>query len=248
MSVTGEEGRPPVRVGPSIVDQGTGMWAVIGILAALHRRALTGEGCVVGTSLYETALGWTAMHTAQLPRLRARCRAASARRISASRPTRPSKRPTAGSGDRGRQRQSLFARLAAGARPSGLGGRSALSAPIPIACATASAEHADRRHHQDRADAMPGSRKLDAAGVPCAPMLALDEVLGASAMRRRSACCSPRPTASTPLMGLPLQFDGERPPFRRAPPALGEGTGHCAQGCARWERGRMNIACQICKT
>ena len=39
MSITGEAGRPPVRVGPSIVDIGAGMWAVIGILAALQRRA-----------------------------------------------------------------------------------------------------------------------------------------------------------------------------------------------------------------
>jgi crotonobetainyl-CoA:carnitine CoA-transferase CaiB-like acyl-CoA transferase len=58
MSVTGNEGEPPVRVGVSIVDQGAGMWAVIGILAALQRRNATGEGCEVDTSLYETALSW----------------------------------------------------------------------------------------------------------------------------------------------------------------------------------------------
>ena len=60
MSVTGEVGRPPVRVGPSMIDMGTGMWCVIGILAALKRRAETGEGCLVDASLYETALGWMA--------------------------------------------------------------------------------------------------------------------------------------------------------------------------------------------
>src|SRR6185437_6454837 len=32
MSVTGEAGQPPVRVGPSIVDMGSGLWSVIGIL------------------------------------------------------------------------------------------------------------------------------------------------------------------------------------------------------------------------
>ena len=58
MSITGEEGRPPVRVGPSIVDMSTGMWAVIGILSALHRRNATGEGCVIDTSLYESTLCW----------------------------------------------------------------------------------------------------------------------------------------------------------------------------------------------
>ena len=32
MSVVGEEGRPPVRVGPSIIDMGTALWAVVGIV------------------------------------------------------------------------------------------------------------------------------------------------------------------------------------------------------------------------
>jgi crotonobetainyl-CoA:carnitine CoA-transferase CaiB-like acyl-CoA transferase len=60
MSVTGEVGRPPVRVGPSMIDMGTGMWCVIGILASLNRRTQTGEGCLIDASLYETALGWMA--------------------------------------------------------------------------------------------------------------------------------------------------------------------------------------------
>ena len=58
MSVLGEEGRPPVRVGVSIVDLSTGMWSVIGILAALQRRAHTRRGGRVDTSLYESALAW----------------------------------------------------------------------------------------------------------------------------------------------------------------------------------------------
>lgn len=58
MSVTGEEGRPPIRVGPSIIDMGTGMWCSIGILAAMKARLETGKGCVVDASLYETSLGW----------------------------------------------------------------------------------------------------------------------------------------------------------------------------------------------
>src|SRR5215212_2715544 len=62
MSVTGVEGGKPVRVGVSIVDQGAGMWAAMGILAALNRRHVTGEGCHVSTSLYETAIGWMAPH------------------------------------------------------------------------------------------------------------------------------------------------------------------------------------------
>ncbi len=52
MSLMGEDGRPPVRVGVSIVDLATGMWSVIGILAALQERRRTGRGGVVDTSLY----------------------------------------------------------------------------------------------------------------------------------------------------------------------------------------------------
>ena len=72
MSLTGEDGREPVRTGPSIIDQGSAMWAVIGILSALHRRAATGQGCEVGTSLYETALAWTNHARGELSRERPR--------------------------------------------------------------------------------------------------------------------------------------------------------------------------------
>ncbi len=58
MSVTGEDGREPVRVGPAVVDLGSGMWSVIGILAALQQKNVTGIGCIVDTSLFETALAW----------------------------------------------------------------------------------------------------------------------------------------------------------------------------------------------
>lgn len=58
MSTQGEPGRPSVRVGTSLIDMGTGMWAVLGILTALLRRETTGKGGVVDASLYETALGW----------------------------------------------------------------------------------------------------------------------------------------------------------------------------------------------
>ncbi|MDT7554344.1 MAG: formyl-CoA transferase [Pseudonocardiales bacterium] len=58
MSINGEPGRFPARVGPSIVDQGTGMWAALGILAALRARDTTGEAQHVETSLMETGVAW----------------------------------------------------------------------------------------------------------------------------------------------------------------------------------------------
>jgi crotonobetainyl-CoA:carnitine CoA-transferase CaiB-like acyl-CoA transferase len=62
MSVTGEEGRPPVRVGPALIDQGSALWMVIGILAQLHQRERTGNGGLINSSLYETALWWMNQH------------------------------------------------------------------------------------------------------------------------------------------------------------------------------------------
>jgi crotonobetainyl-CoA:carnitine CoA-transferase CaiB-like acyl-CoA transferase len=56
MSVTGENDRPPVRVGVSLIDLGTGVWAALGVVAALYEREGTGVGRTLEVSLYETAL------------------------------------------------------------------------------------------------------------------------------------------------------------------------------------------------
>jgi crotonobetainyl-CoA:carnitine CoA-transferase CaiB-like acyl-CoA transferase len=48
----------PVRVPLSILDKGSAMWAVIGIMDALRRRDLTGAGSHVETSLLQTAMSW----------------------------------------------------------------------------------------------------------------------------------------------------------------------------------------------
>ncbi len=58
MGVTGEAGRPPVKVGFSIADIGTGMWAVIGTLAALRVREQSGKGDHIDVSLLETVVSW----------------------------------------------------------------------------------------------------------------------------------------------------------------------------------------------
>jgi crotonobetainyl-CoA:carnitine CoA-transferase CaiB-like acyl-CoA transferase len=56
ISITGEEDRPGVRVGASVVDIGTGVWAALGIVGALLERATTGRGREVGVALFDTAL------------------------------------------------------------------------------------------------------------------------------------------------------------------------------------------------
>ena len=58
MGITGEPGRPPVRVGVAITDIGAGMWGVIGILAALRTRDLTGKGQHIDVSLMDGSVSW----------------------------------------------------------------------------------------------------------------------------------------------------------------------------------------------
>jgi crotonobetainyl-CoA:carnitine CoA-transferase CaiB-like acyl-CoA transferase len=58
MSVTGEPDGEPVRSGTSSADVGAGMWALIGILAALHARETSGQGQLVDVSLLDGQLAW----------------------------------------------------------------------------------------------------------------------------------------------------------------------------------------------
>ena len=60
LSVTGEADRDPVRVGVSLVDQTTGIWAALSILAAVHQ----GRGATIELSLYATAVSLMGYHLA----------------------------------------------------------------------------------------------------------------------------------------------------------------------------------------
>jgi crotonobetainyl-CoA:carnitine CoA-transferase CaiB-like acyl-CoA transferase len=54
MSVNGDEGEPPMRAAPPISDLLSGMYAAMGIMAALLRRDRTGQGEEVTTSLTDS--------------------------------------------------------------------------------------------------------------------------------------------------------------------------------------------------
>jgi formyl-CoA transferase/CoA:oxalate CoA-transferase len=58
MSVTGEAEGEPVRSGTSLADVGAGMWALIGILAALHARQASGRGQQIDISLLDGQVAW----------------------------------------------------------------------------------------------------------------------------------------------------------------------------------------------
>lgn len=217
MSVTGEPERPPVRVGPSIVDMGSALWSVIGILAALEQRHRTGEGCSVDTSLFETSLSWMTIPVAiALASGRDPGRSGSeASMIVPYKAYRAADRylVIAAGND------ALFRRFAA-----------ALDHP-EWASDARFADNALRVQHRETLNAMidqtvarePADHwlgKLDAVGVPAAPLQKVSEVL-AHAHTQALDMLRPVGDGAMSLMSLPLRMDGERLPFRSPPPALG---------------------------
>jgi crotonobetainyl-CoA:carnitine CoA-transferase CaiB-like acyl-CoA transferase len=220
MSVVGEEGRPPVRVAPSIVDQGTAMWGVIGILSALYRRRDTGEGGVVDVSLFETAAAWMVMHAAQYLG-------------SGDIPARH------GSGASGivpyRAYRTTDGDLVVAAGNDGLFKRlcTVLGHPEwpekteyktnPDRVKNAQALYAMIEKEMARRSNAEWIAALDAVGVPCAPVQNVAQMLEHPQMKALGLL-QPVPGSSQPLIGLPISFDGERPLPRSASPALGAHT------------------------
>jgi crotonobetainyl-CoA:carnitine CoA-transferase CaiB-like acyl-CoA transferase len=220
MSVTGEPGQRPVRVGTSLVDMGAGMWSVIGILSALARRASTGEGMSIDTSLYETALGWMCYHAANYqasgevpkPQGSGAIMIAPYRGFASS----DGFIMIAAGNDR------LFAALARGlghpewsddprfrSNPDRVRNRSILYSLM---------EEIIRTRTSAQWQAV-----LEEAGVPNAPMQTVDQVV-AHPQTQALGILQRSPEGDITLMGLPLSFDGKRPEFRRSPPALGAHT------------------------
>ncbi len=229
MSITGHEGSEPVRTGPSIIDQGAGMWATIGILSALLRRNQTGEGCEVNTSLFETALSWMCMSTAMYL-------------ASGNVPKR------VGSENGGmapyKAYQATDGWVVIAAANDNLFRRFAQAVGHPEwADDPEMNSNSNRVRNRQKVNALvadvirtkPRQYWIDAlaaAQVPCAPLQSLDEVLNhpqtkAVEMLQESA------DGKFQLMGIPLQFDGERPAFRKNPPALAEDNDLLLPGCAR---------------
>ncbi len=220
MMMSGEPGGPPVRIGTQLLDHGTGMWAAIGVLAALLRRAATGKGGTVDTSLFETALGWWTIHYASFA-------------LSGEVPPRHPTGTTKLIVFQGFETRNGTLIIAAG--------NDRLFAKLAIALGRADwaadprfANNAGRYAHRDEllcevARIVATRTKgewidvLEAAGVPCAPVNTLPEVL-AEPQTEAVGMLMKVPGLDLRLMGLPVMLDGVRPPVSRRAPQLGEHT------------------------
>jgi crotonobetainyl-CoA:carnitine CoA-transferase CaiB-like acyl-CoA transferase len=65
MSITGEPGGPPVKAGVPLTDLGAGLFALVGILAALEHRHRSGVGQHVDASLVDTGVAFSLWEAAQ---------------------------------------------------------------------------------------------------------------------------------------------------------------------------------------
>jgi len=220
MSVVGEEGRPPVRVGPSIIDQGTAMWGAVGVLAALYRRRESGKGGVVDVSLFETAAAWMGMYAAQylgsgeIP----------VRHGSGAPGIVPYRAYKTTDGDLvvAAGNDSLFKKFAAVLHHSAWA-NDARFATNPDRVKNANALYGMIEIEMAKRSNAEWIALLDAAGVPCAPVQNVKQMLECEQMQALGLL-QEVPGSSQPLIGLPISFDGERPLPRSAPPALGAHT------------------------
>lgn len=95
MSITGESeqnGGRPLKVGLGIADVMCGMYASVGILAALRHRDNTGEGQYIDLALYDTQVAWL-INAATNHLVSGKVPGASATGIRISRPIRPLQPP-----------------------------------------------------------------------------------------------------------------------------------------------------------
>jgi crotonobetainyl-CoA:carnitine CoA-transferase CaiB-like acyl-CoA transferase len=223
MSVTGEPDGAPVRVGTSIMDMGMGMWGVIGILGALRDRERTGEGQLVETSLYETAIAWipyqimSYLGTGEVPR-----RHGSGTAMLApyeAYPTRDGRILVAAGNN------SIWGELC-----RALGAEELLDDPrfednpSRVENREALYENLAARFGADTTEAW--VEKLREAGVPCSPIRAVDQVV---ADPQTEAVGILRPVAHSMIpdytdVGMPVTWNGTRPETRRVPPSLGSDT------------------------
>jgi crotonobetainyl-CoA:carnitine CoA-transferase CaiB-like acyl-CoA transferase len=232
MSTTGEPGRPAVRVGASIVDMGTGMWAVIGVLTALHELRTTGHGRIVDVSLFETAACWVSLLASQYL-------------VSG---TSPGKQ---GSGAASivpyKAYITLDGEIVVAAGSDGLFRSLAHVVGRPEwATDPKFIDNPSRVENQIELYGMLDvifskqatgywTERLEAAGIPCSPVQDIGAML-AHPQTKALGLVQPVPDSEMQFIGLPLSFDGQRPAPCARPPKLGEHTHEFINDNAKAER------------
>jgi len=223
MSVNGHRGQAPARVAMSIIDMGTGMWAVTAILAALRERDRTGRGAHVTTALFDTAIAAITVQmgnylaTGEVPEPQG-----SGTQMIApyeAFPTRDAWVMIGAASD------ALFVRTCEAL------GLAELPADPRYASNPARVTH--RAGLFETLAAVTRTLATDdllarllKAGVPSSPILKLDQVAALPQTEASGMLVSTKHPRLDDYrgIGLPIRWDGERPGVARVPPLLGEHT------------------------
>ncbi len=230
MSLTGEADGEPMKVGVGIADVMCGMYASVGILAALRHRDQTGEGQHIDLSLVDSQVAWLInegtgyLTTGQRPIRRGNGHpniapyqvfaTADGHVIVA----------VGNDGQFGRFCGFLGLDALPGdprfaTNSARLNNRDALVAALEPALAARSTQ-----------DVIAG---LEACAVPVGPVQTLDQVFASDQVAARemviSMDCPDAATKDVRLIGNPLKFSATPVSYRRAPPKLGQDTADILQ-------------------
>jgi len=224
MGITGQPGGEPTKVGVAAADIFCGMMAANAILAALHRRSVTGKGARVEVPLFESTLSWLANRGQEY--------LISGEDTGLIGNAHPSIVPyqTFDAADKpivvavGNDAQ--FGRLCeALGLPDLADDESYATNPDRVANREELVAILQERFSERTADDWVG--KVRGAGVPCGPVNALSDVfedehvLGSGMLRDVE-----HPAAGMlRMLASPVLVDGERLPVRRPPPTLGQHGG-----------------------
>ena len=223
MSINGDVDGPPLVVPIPIADIGTGMFGLIGILAALAHRERTGLGQAVDASLLETPIAWSVYEAASLF-----ATGEVPRRL--------------GQGHRTNAPYQAF-RTSDGWLNLGGGSQQfwrAICAVLglePLADDPRFRTPALRVAHREELEALLQPRfltastavwleKLEAAGVPAGPILTYDQVFADPHVKARAMAVQVNhPTAGqTRVLGVPVKLSTTPATVRRPAPTLGQHT------------------------
>jgi crotonobetainyl-CoA:carnitine CoA-transferase CaiB-like acyl-CoA transferase len=222
MDLTGEPDRPPVTTGTFLVDYATGLYAAIGILAALRARDASGVGQHVDVSLFDSAFTFLVTAVPDFLLLGQKM----ARRGNRDRFCAPANLFTAKDGRYvfvAAATDGLFPRLA-----KVIGREDMLEDPR-------FATNDARMQHIEESEAILGAwvaqrtadEVVDAvrgAGLPCAKVATIDEVVEDPQLRHRGMLAEVEHPAAgkVPMSGLNIHLSETPETIRRPPPLLGQ--------------------------
>ena len=223
MSVTGDKDGRPAKCGIPIADFSAGLYAAFSVTAALHKARATGQGDHVDVSMLGSMLGIANLQTSELFATgRDPIRLGSAHPLNA---------PYAAFCCR----DGYFA-LAAGTNKLWTGacaaiGRDDLTLDTRYTSPTLRAKNQDALREQLEAefvkyDACDLLERMNANGVPCAPLYSYSQVLAdpqVQHMQWVEDITLPNGVASKTVIS-PQRVSGQRLGVRQAPPALGAHT------------------------